>query len=374
MSSITRFPGAVLIGAGLMYFLDPVRGRKRRARIGELATHARRVERELVGKGLRDASHRAHGVTERLKHLRPEESNDPVLASRVRAHLGRVANAHAIEVDVHDGRVVLRGPVETHQAIEAIRCARRVPGVRYVVDRLERREAGEAGEAGAAAPPVERRRRRPDSWTPAMRVSAIGLGTAAIALGAVERGLLGTLGLIGGGALAVRGITNRRLRALAVRDEIVVQKTLTVNAPIDKVYELWTRYAEFPRFMEHVRQVELLDGRSRWTVDGPAGVALVFEVAVERRDGERIISWRSVGESPIRHEGRVRFDQVDGGTRVDLRMCYQPPGGLIGHAVAHALRWDPKARLDDDMIRMKALLENGRTRAHRARVTLEEFH
>ena len=370
MSSITRFPRAVLIGAGLMYFLDPVRGRKRRARIGELATHARRVERELVGKGLRDASHRAHGVTERLKHLVPEETSDAVIASRVRAHLGRVTEAHAIEVDVQNGRVVLRGAVETHHAIEAIRCARRVPGVRYVVDRLERREAGEAGEA----PPMERRRRRPDSWTPAMRVTAIGAGAAAMAWGAVERGLVGTLGLLGGGALAVRGITNRRLSALAVRDEIVVQKTVTVNAPIDKVYELWTRYAEFPRFMEHVRQVELLDGRSRWTVDGPAGVALVFEVAVERRDGERVIAWRSVGESPIHHEGRVRFDQVDSATRVDLRMCYEPPGGLLGHALAHALRWDPKARLDDDMIRMKALLENGRTRAHRARVTLEEFH
>src|SRR5690242_7719772 len=167
MSFTSKFSG-VLVGAGLMYFLDPVRGRKRRARIGELATHARRVERELVGKGLRDASHRAHGVTERLKHLVPEDSSDAVLASRVRAHLGRVADAHGIEVDVQGGRVVLRGAVETHHAIEAIRCARRVPGVRYVVDRLERREAG---EGGGEPTPLERRRRRVDSWTPAMRVT-----------------------------------------------------------------------------------------------------------------------------------------------------------------------------------------------------------
>ena len=245
-----------------------------------------------------------------------------------------------------------------------------MPGVRYVVDRLERREAREAGEA----PPVERRRRRRNSWTPAMRVTAIGTGAAAMAWGAVERGLAGTLGLLGGSALAVRGITNRRLSALAVRDEIVVQKTVTVNAPIDKVNELWTRYAEFPRFMEHVRQVELLDGRSRWTVDGPAGVALVFEVAVERRDGERIIAWRSVGESPIATRAACGSIRSIAPRAVDLRMCYEPPGGLLGHALAHALRWDPKARPTTKITRMKALLENGRTRAHRARVTLEEFH
>ena len=36
--------------------------------------------------------------------------------------------------------------------------------------------------------------------------------------------------------------------------------------------------------------------------------------------------------------------------------------------------WDPKARMDDDLVRMKALLEEGKTRAHQHRVELADLH
>jgi uncharacterized membrane protein len=64
----------------------------------------------------------------------------------------------------------------------------------------------------------------------------------------------------------------------------------------------------------------------------------------------------------------VRFVPVPGGTRIDIHLSYRPPLGVLGHAIAHALGWDPKARIDDDMVRVKALLEDGRTRAHGERV------
>jgi hypothetical protein len=46
---------------------------------------------------------------------------------------------------------------------------------------------------------------------------------------------------------------------------------------------------------------------------------------------------------------------------------------MIGHAIAHLLGWDPKARLDDDLVRLKALLEDGRTRAHGEHVALSDI-
>jgi len=73
MSKLTSFPGGMLLGAGLMYFLDPVRGRRRRARVNEVAHHAERVERELFAKASRDARQRVVGLTERVK---PPPSSD----------------------------------------------------------------------------------------------------------------------------------------------------------------------------------------------------------------------------------------------------------------------------------------------------------
>jgi uncharacterized membrane protein len=38
-----------------------------------------------------------------------------------------------------------------------------------------------------------------------------------------------------------------------------IEKSIEVEAPFRTVYNQWTQFGEFPRFMEGVRQVEQLD-------------------------------------------------------------------------------------------------------------------
>jgi uncharacterized membrane protein len=45
-------------------------------------------------------------------------------------------------------------------------------------------------------------------------------------------------------------------------------------------------------------------------------------------------------------------------------MSYNPPAGLLGHAVAALLGLDPKNAMDQDFVRLKSLFELGKTRAH----------
>ncbi len=370
--SIMRFPSGLLVGAGLMYFLDPVRGRKRRARIGELALHARRVERDLVGKAVRDASHRAHGLGERVKHPMSDVVADGVLQGRVRAALGRViSHPRAIEVEARGGAVVLRGPIFTREADAAIGCVHRVAGVHEVIDRLERHASADVpslqGEGRPARPPRQ-------AWRPAMRMGAIATGAGLAAWGIMRRGLFGGVLGAAGGLLALRGTLNQPLGRAFGRGGISVQKTITVNAPIDRVFDLMSRFENFPKFMEHVREVEVIGPRSRWRVDGPAGSELVYESDITRLEPDRVIEWRTLPGQKIDHTGRVRFDETDLGTRVHVELVYRPPAGVLGHAIAHLLGWDPKARMNDDLVRMKALLETGTTRAHGERIRLRDLH
>lgn len=372
---LTSFPGAVLLGAGLMYFLDPVRGRKRRARINEAVIHAQKRERELFGKAARDARHRAHGLVERAKHRPSPDAPDVVIDSRVRACLGRaVSHPGALDVVVHDGRVILRGPVLSREADAVVRAVRRVPGVREVIDRMERHD--EPGSISSLQGEGRRLRRR--VWSPTKQVAATGAGAAMLLYGLAARGgLLGGMLAAGGGALLLRGTLNRPMRELFGRQGgVTVQKTITVHRPVDEVFDLWRRFDSFPLFMEHVQGVDLEVGgrRSRWTVDGPAGTKVTFEAETMVFEPERVIAWKTVPGQPIEHEGHVRFEEMGDSTRVHVRMTYRPPGGIVGHAIAHILGWDPKARMDDDMIRMKALLEEGRTRAHHHRVELADLH
>jgi hypothetical protein len=69
--------------------------------------------------------------------LREEPVDDPVLLGRVRLALAQtIADPEAVDVRVHEGTVILRGPATEEQIAEMIACAGRVRGVRRVENRL----------------------------------------------------------------------------------------------------------------------------------------------------------------------------------------------------------------------------------------------
>jgi len=189
---------------------------------------------------------------------------------------------------------------------------------------------------------------------------------------------------LAGGALTLYGLARRGLTGLAARTvgagmlwsemrqardpapragrerrrTVDIQKTLLIAAPVDRVYEFWTDYENFPLFMSNVREVQDLGGgRSHWVVSGPGGLPIEWDsVLTEQVPGETI-AWRSRPGSMLENAGAVRFSAEGEGTRVDLRLCYNPPAGGAGQAVAELLGADPRAKLNEDLGRLKALLE-----------------
>ncbi|HZA98052.1 MAG TPA: hypothetical protein VE399_04690, partial [Gemmatimonadales bacterium] len=82
----------------------------------------------------------------------------------------------------------------------------------------------------------------------------------------------------------------------------------------------------------------------------------------------------SVEGAPVENAGTVRFrPNPDGSTQVDIKLTYNPPGGALGHAAASLLGADPKRAMDEDMVRLKSLLEEGKTRADQEPVYLEDL-
>jgi BON domain len=126
-------------GIGLMYFMDPERGRRRRALVRDKITHTTRVSTDALGAVCRDLSHRTAGFMSRARGvLRRRPVDDEVLVERVRAKLGRlVSHPHAIEVKASDGYVHLRGPILQADVSRLIRGLNRVPGVRNVINALD---------------------------------------------------------------------------------------------------------------------------------------------------------------------------------------------------------------------------------------------
>jgi uncharacterized membrane protein len=142
------------------------------------------------------------------------------------------------------------------------------------------------------------------------------------------------------------------------RRAVDIQKSLYIDAPIDQVYAFWSNYENFPLFMSHVREVEDLGGgRSRWSVSGPGGLPIEWSAVLTQQYPEEVIAWKSEAGSMLENAGIIRFFPSGAGTRVNLRFCYHPPVGGAGQAVAELLGSDPRAKLNEDLGRMKSLLE-----------------
>jgi len=362
------FLGGAVVGVALMYFLDPNSGRRRRARTRDKVVHAARLVNEGAKVTARDTVHRAQGAwTEAKRLFNPEEGvGDEALAGRVRAALGRmVSHPHAIEVTAGGGHVTLMGPILSYEVRPLLKAVRRVAGVRAVSDQLTvYNEPGDVPALQGGEPRTgERFELLQENWSPAARVAVGGVGAALMLAASQARGALSALLGVSGGALVARAATNRDMASLLGFGSrgIAVQKTIYVAAPVERVFEFWTDYQNFPRFMHHVRDVrQLADNRSHWVVAGPAGVPVQWTAEVTGLVPGELIEWRSVSESDVRHEGEVRFvGTTDGGTRISVRLSYLPPAGAFGHAVATMFGADPKSEMDADLMRMKSMIETG---------------
>jgi uncharacterized membrane protein len=331
--------------------------------------HAAKLVNEGAKVTARDTVHRAQGAWAEAKRLFGSEAgsvDDDTLIGRVRAALGRVvSHPHAIEVASSGGHVTLLGPILSYEVRPLLRAMRRVPGVRAVSDQLTvYNEPGNVPSLQGGEPRTgERFELLQENWSPAARLVAGGVGTALMISATQARGGLCALLGVSGSALLARAATNRDLKSLLGFGErgITVQKTIHVAAPIERVFDFWTDYQNFPRFMHNVRDVRpLAENRSAWVVAGPAGVPVQWTAEVTRVVPGELIEWRSVSDSDVRHEGRVEFaTNGDGGTRVSVHLSYIPPAGAFGHAVATMFGADPKTEMDADLLRMKSMIETG---------------
>jgi uncharacterized membrane protein len=219
-----------------------------------------------------------------------------------------------------------------------------------------------------------------ETWPPSSRVIAIGTGSLLGAWGLKHRGALGTLASTAGGVLLLRALTNlsaRRLLGIGAGPRAIdITKTITIDAPVHEVYALLADIENFPRFMEHVREVTVNADNpeiSHWKVEGPAGFSASWDALTTSLREDESIAWKTVPEAVIEHAGKIRLDPEGSGTRIHVQMTYNPVAGALGHVIAKLFGSDPKSRLDDDLKRLKALLEKGKTRVHGDEISREEI-
>ena len=137
-------------------------------------------------------------------------------------------------------------------------------------------------------------------------------------------------------------------------DMKTVQKSIVVDQPVTTVYNQWTQFEDFPKFMAGVNKVvQIDDKRLHWETE--IGLAdREFDAEITEQTPDETIAWRALGE--IKHTGRVRFEPSGASaTRVNLEMAYAPEG-FIEKAGDKLGMID--SRVEGDLERFKKMIES----------------
>jgi uncharacterized membrane protein len=132
-----------------------------------------------------------------------------------------------------------------------------------------------------------------------------------------------------------------------------IEKSIEVDAPVSVVYNQWTQFEEFPRFMEGVKEVKQInDKRLHWTAQ--VGIKQKeWDADIVEQTPDTRIAWRSA--TGAENAGIVDFlPTQNGGTKVTVHMTYDPEGIVenVGDALGFLSR-----RVEGDLQRFKDFLE-----------------
>lgn len=138
-----------------------------------------------------------------------------------------------------------------------------------------------------------------------------------------------------------------------------IMRTIIVKADVEKAYQVWENFENFPLFMKNIESVKRSgDGTSRWAMKGPLGKKVEWTAEVTRHDLNKRIGWSTKDhDGDITTSGQVTFNQLpQNETEVTVTMQYEPKGGAITGAVAGALT-NPEKQLEEDLQNFKKHIE-----------------
>jgi uncharacterized membrane protein len=138
--------------------------------------------------------------------------------------------------------------------------------------------------------------------------------------------------------------------------------TTTIRRPRSEVYAFWRRLENLPTFMAHLDEVRAIDERrSRWRATAPFGRKVSWDAEVTEDVRDTRIAWTSTGRAVVPNTGLVSFRTAPDGvsTEVLVRMVYGLPGWRVAAAVARYFGEEPHQQVDDDLRRLKQVMETG---------------
>ena len=135
-----------------------------------------------------------------------------------------------------------------------------------------------------------------------------------------------------------------------------IEDSIEVQVPVQRAYNQWTQFEDFPEFMEGIQSVQQLDDTHVHWVAEIRGESREWTTEITEQQPDKKVAWKTI-EGEVRNDGVVTFEQIAGGqTRVNVQM--EVEGESTGENVAGDLLGVVKSQVRGDLERFKQLIEN----------------
>lgn len=140
---------------------------------------------------------------------------------------------------------------------------------------------------------------------------------------------------------------------------ISITSSLTVNKPVEEVYNAWRRLENLPLFMKHLHSVRELDQyKSEWKANIPGGLGTIgWEAEILMDEPNQLLSWHSLPGSTIHNSGKVRFYENGNSTDLEVTISYHAPLGKPGESIAKLLNPIFDSMVTSDVENFKEYIE-----------------
>jgi uncharacterized membrane protein len=177
-------------------------------------------------------------------------------------------------------------------------------------------------------------------------------------------------GLTAFGIASVAGVTAldvlcaRELSGpMAGGETVHAEANVIVNRSPEECYAAWRNLANMPRFMEHVREVRVIDDRRSHWVGGmeAGGPTIEWDSEITQDVPNERIDWSTVPGAQITHSGSIEFERAPGnrGTYVRIQMDYSAPAVSIAAGLAKMIGKEPEQMAHKNLRRFKQFVETG---------------
>jgi uncharacterized membrane protein len=135
-----------------------------------------------------------------------------------------------------------------------------------------------------------------------------------------------------------------------------IQDSIEIHVPVQRAYNQWTQFEEFPKFMEGIQSVQQLDDTHVHWVAEIRGETREWTTQITEQQPDKKVAWKTI-DGEIKNDGIVSFEQIaEGQTRVNVQMDVE--GESTTENVTGDLLGVVKNQVHGDLERFKQLIEN----------------